>query len=86
MHCWRRAALHQGPIERAPLSEGQDPYEHVNLWMLDASSCFGADKAAFFALFSGQGGDVPGGTEHITDTGRQHRDQVHCINMMELWS
>jgi hypothetical protein len=80
------STLHQQPIERPPLAEGQDPYEQVNLWMLEAASRYGAGKVVFIALWNGQGGDGPGGTEHMMDTVRRHRGHVHWINTTELWS
>jgi hypothetical protein len=40
----------------------------------------------FIALWNGQGGDGPGGTQHMMETVRKHRGQVHWINTTELWS
>lgn len=80
------SALHLMPAERPPLTEGQDPYEQTNLWMLEAASRFGTDKVVFIALWNGQGGDGPGGTQHMMETVRKHRGQVHWINTTELWS
>lgn len=78
--------LHLQPLERSSLTEEQDPYEQVNLWMLEAASRFGADKIVFIALWDGKAGDGPGGTEHMMDTVRQHHGQVHWINTTKLWS
>lgn len=85
-HVLAASALHLLPAERPPLTEGQDPYEQVNLWMIEAASRFGSDKLVFIALWNGQGGDGPGGTRHMMDTVRQHRGQVHWINTTQLWS
>jgi hypothetical protein len=79
-------ALHLMPDERAPLTDGQDPYEQANLWMLEAASRFGADKVVFIALWNGQGGDGPGGTQHMMATVRQHHGQVHWIDTTQLRS
>jgi hypothetical protein len=80
------SALHLMPAERPPLTDGQDPYEQANLWMLEAASRYGADKVVFIALWNGQGGDGPGGTQHMMETVRQQRGQVHWIDTTELWS
>jgi hypothetical protein len=80
------SALHLMPSERPPLTESQDPYEQTNLWMLEAASRFGTDKVVFMALWNGQGGDGPGGTQHMMETVRKHRGQVRWINTTELWS
>lgn len=80
------SALHLMPAECPPLAEGQDPYEQTNLWMLEAASRFGTDKVVFIALWNGQGGDGLGGTQHMMETVRKHRGQVHWINTTELWS
>lgn len=91
---WRRrfdavlasSALHLMPTERPLLTEGQDPYEQVNLWMLEAAARVGADKVVFIALWNGQGGDGPGGTQHMLDTVRREKGQVHWIDTTQLWS
>jgi hypothetical protein len=91
---WRRrfdavlasSALHLMPLERPPLTESQDPYEQVNLWMLEAAARFDADKVVFIALWNGQGGDGPGGTQHMLDTVRRQHGQVHWIDTTQLWS
>lgn len=80
------STLHLMPTERAPLTDGQDPYEQVNLWMLEAASRFGGDKLAFIALWNGHGGDGPGGTAHMMQAVRQRRGQVHWIDTRMLWS
>lgn len=77
--------LHLMPSERPPLVEGQDPYEQLNLWMLEAASRHGAEKVVFIGLWNGQGGDGPGGTQHMMDTVRQHHGQVHWLDTTQLW-
>ena len=78
--------LHLMPAERPPLADGQDPYEQVNLWMLEAAGRYGAEKLVFIALWNGQGGDGPGGTQHMMETVRRQRGQVHWIDTTQLWS
>jgi hypothetical protein len=79
------AELHLMPEERPPLAEGQDPYEQVNLWMLEAASAHGAEKVVFIALWNGQGGDGPGGTQHMMEAVRSHRGQTHWLDTTRLW-
>ena len=91
---WRRrfyavlasSALHLMPTERPPLTEGQDPYEEVNLWMLEAAARFAAYKVVFIALWNGQGGDGPGGTQHMLETVHREHGQVYWIDTTQLWS
>jgi hypothetical protein len=40
-------------------------YERCNLWMLERALSFGADKVRFICVWNGEGGDGPGGTEHM---------------------
>jgi hypothetical protein len=78
--------LHLMPAERPPLAEEQDPYEQLNLWMLEAASLHRAAKLIFIGLWNGQGGDGPGGTQHMMDTVRRHHGQVHWLDTTQLWS
>ena len=48
-----------------PLPEGSDPYERTNLWMLDEARRLGEAGLAFICLWNGEGGDGPGGTQHM---------------------
>lgn len=80
------STVHLLSAERSPLGEGQDPYEQVNLWMLEAAGRFGAEKLVFIALWNGQGGDGPGGTQHMMETVRRQRGQAHWIDTTQLWS
>src|SRR5205807_3866445 len=52
-----RATLHVLTDERGPPPPSEDPYEHNNLWMLEAASRFGAKRVEFICLWNGQGGD-----------------------------
>lgn len=80
------ATLRVMPAERAPLSEGQDPYEHVNRWMLDVAMQFGANKVEFICLWNGQGGDGPGGTQHLMDEVRRNAGRTHWLDTTQLWT
>lgn len=80
------STVHLMPVERPPLMEGQDPFEQANLWMLEAAGRFGPQRVRFIALWNGQGGDGPGGTQHMMSVVRAHRGQVRWINTTQLWS
>ena len=57
--------------ELGPLREDEDPYERDNRWMLDAALRFGADKVDFVCLWNGEGGDGPGGAQHMMEEVRK---------------
>jgi hypothetical protein len=79
------ASLHLMPHERGPLAPGEDPYEQNNLWMLEAASRFGTEKVDFICLWNGQGGDGPGGTQHLMqEVGRRH-GHTHWLDTTQLW-
>lgn len=64
---------------------GQDPFERTNQWMLDAACAFGAERMVFICLWNGQGGDGPGGTQHMMQTVRQANGYVHWLDTRHLW-
>ncbi len=80
------AALHVMPQELGPVPQGEDPYERNNLWMLQSAMHFGANKVEFICLWNGQGGDGPGGTQHLMQAVRQRNGRVHWLNTAKLWS
>ncbi len=79
------AALHSMPDERPPLADGEDPYEQVNVWMLEEASRFGADKVDFVCLWDGKGGDGPGGTRHLLEAVAANHGRIHRIDTTLLW-
>lgn len=78
------ASLHLMPNERATLAAGSDPYEQVNLWMLDAASRFGSEKVDFIGLWNGQGGDGPGGTHHLMQEVDRRHGRTHWLDTARL--
>ena len=49
-------------------SEASDGvFERCNLWMLERALSFGADKVRFICVWNGEGGDGPGGTDHMRE-------------------
>lgn len=76
--------LHVMPDERGELANDVDPYEQNNLWMLEAASRFGADRLEFICLWNGQGGDGPGGTQHLMQTVTQRQGRSHRLDTTRL--
>lgn len=68
------------------LPEGEDPYERNNVWMLDSALGYGSEKVDFVCLWNGQGGDGPGGTQHMMQEVREHSGRVHWLDTRSLWS
>jgi len=81
-----RAALHVTPLELGATREGEDPYERNNRWMLDAAMRFGADKLYFVCLWNGEGGDGPGGAQHMMEEVRNHGGRTVWLDTTKLWS
>lgn len=81
-----KANLHLATDELGPLRTNEDPYERVNLWMLERAARFGAAKMIFVCLWNGEGGDGPGGTKHLMDAARRNSAPVHWLNTKMLWN
>lgn len=80
-----RVVVRPMPDERGPLPDASDPYERCNLWMLrDALAC-GAEQVRFICLWSGSGGDGPGGTAHMMDEIKRAGGEVIWLDTRELW-
>ncbi len=80
-----RAKLHVMPDELGPLQAGENPYERNNRWMLESAARFGGKKIAFIALWNGQGGDGPGGTQHFMDDARGKTERIYWLDTRKLW-
>jgi len=81
-----QAALCVMADECRPLVAGEDPYERNNLWMLEAAARFGAEKIDFICLWNGQGGDGPGGTQHLIEKVCCKGGRTHWLNTTQLWT
>ena len=68
-----------------PLPEGDDPYERDNRWMLDSALRFGADKAELVCLWNGEGGDGPGGAQHMMEEVRNKGGRTLWLDTRKLW-
>jgi len=80
------ALLHITPDEVGPLAMDEDPYERNNLHMLDAAMRFGSDKLDFICLWNGQGGDGPGGTQHLMREVQSKGGRTRWIDTRKLWN
>jgi hypothetical protein len=79
------ASLHVMPAERGALASGDDPYEQTNLWMFEAANRYGAERVDFICLWNGQGGDGPGGTQHLMQEVSRRHGHAHWLDTTKLW-
>jgi hypothetical protein len=80
-----KATLHIAPDELGPLAEGENAYERNNQWMLTAAARFGGDRLAFISLWNGQGGDGPGGAQHLMQEARRKTSRIYWLDTRKLW-
>ena len=73
------------PDELGPLPKGINPYERNNLWQLYTALANGVDRVRCIALWNGEGGAGPGGTENMVDTVRQHAGRVSILDTRQLF-
>ena len=81
-----QATLHVMADECRPVVAGEDPYERNNLWMLESAARFGTERIDFVCLWNGQGGDGPGGTQHLIEEVRRRSGRTHWLNTTQLWT
>jgi hypothetical protein len=80
-----KATLHVMPNELGPLSAGENAFERNNQWMLEKAARFGGEKIAFISLWNGQGGDGPGGAQHLLDEARSKTTRIYWLDTRKLW-
>ena len=80
-----KASLHPAPRELGPRRESENPYERNNRWMLDAAMRFGADKTDLVCLWNGEGGDGPGGAQHMMQEVRGKGGRTLWLDTTKLW-
>jgi hypothetical protein len=80
-----KATLHVAPNELGPLDEDENAYERNNQWMLDSAARFGGDRMAFICLWNGQGGDGPGGAQHLMEEARRKTSRIYWLDTGKLW-
>jgi hypothetical protein len=80
-----QATLHVMPDELGPMSADDNPYERINLWMLESAARFGGGRIAFICLWNGQGGDGPGGAQHFMEEARRETTRIYWLDTRHLW-
>jgi hypothetical protein len=75
--------LAEEPAE-GPATEGGDPFERCNAWLLARALSFGPGRLCFICLWDGGGADGPGGTAHMVQQVRQHGAQLRWIDARRL--
>lgn len=59
----RAPRVMEAELGRTPA--GADPFERCNLWLLNSAIAHGAERLQFIALWNGEAGDGPGGTDQL---------------------
>lgn len=80
-----QALLYILPVEKGT-RDVSNPYEQLNLWMLEKAGRFGADKVEFICLWNGQSGDGQGGAGHLMTEVRKRGGHVHWLDTSRIWS
>jgi hypothetical protein len=80
-----KATLHVASDELGPPGKGENPYERNNLWMLKSATRFGGERMAFICLWNGEGGDGPGGAQHLMDEARSKTSRIYWLDTRKLW-
>ncbi|WP_301102756.1 hypothetical protein [Propionivibrio sp.] len=73
------------PDELGPPEAGTNPYVRNNLWQLHTALAHGADKVRCIALWNGEGGRGPGGTEDMVRTVREFSGRVSIVDTRQLF-
>jgi hypothetical protein len=80
-----KATLHVMPDELGPVPADDNPYERINLWMLESAARLGGGRVAFICLWNGQGGDGPGGAQHFMEEARRETTRIYWLDTRHLW-
>jgi hypothetical protein len=81
----RLTRIHLQPEEMGPLGPGMNPYVRNNVWQLCTALVCGGDTIRFIALWDGEGGSDPGGTQNMVETVRRYAGQVHLLDTRQLF-
>ena len=81
----KRTSIKLMPQEVGPSPTNANPYARNNLWQLYSALSYGAEKVHFMALWNGQAGDGPGGTEHMMSVVKRYAGKVYHLNTTTLW-
>ncbi|MBC7727129.1 MAG: hypothetical protein H7242_05865, partial [Microbacteriaceae bacterium] len=83
-------SYHQlGEADRLPSWAGRLPdysiWERNNRWLLQSALAYGAAKLTLLVLWDGQGGDAPGGTQHMLEVAEAAGAVVRHIDSRTLF-
>jgi tetratricopeptide (TPR) repeat protein len=67
------------------LPPAANPFARLNLWQLYTSLAWGPEKVRFVCLWNRNGGDGPGGTQHMFETVQKYSGRVYVIDTTTLW-
>lgn len=73
------------PDELGPCPPDENPYVRTNLWLIHTALALGEEKVHFICLWNRQGGDGPGGTEHLYEEVNKRTGQVHVLDTNKLF-
>ncbi|MBL8413907.1 MAG: tetratricopeptide repeat protein [Propionivibrio sp.] len=73
------------PDELGPLPKGINAYVRNNLWQLYTALANGVETVRCIALWNGEGGAGPGGTENMVETVRRHSGRVSILDTRQLF-
>ena len=73
------------PNELGPVLTGVSAFSRTNIWQLYTALAWGPEKVRFACLWNRQGGDGPGGTEHMHDTVKRYSGRVYVLDTTKLW-
>ncbi len=65
--------------------DGYDIWQRNNLWLLSQALCKGARQFTLIALWDGEVGDGPGGTEHMVNLAKERGARVVHLNTKEIF-
>lgn len=81
----QRASVFHEPQEFVTAGS-TDPYEQLNLQLLQAALAHGAERLRFLCLWNGEPGDGRGGTQHMIEAVRNRGAPVHILDSRILFS
>lgn len=82
----KRSRVYVMPRARPELGANGDPYEQVNLWMLEAAWRWGGERVLVVCLWDGQQGDGPGGTADLMEKVERRGGKVEWLDTNTLWN
>ncbi len=68
-----------------PCPKGTSHHGRNNLWLLNSALSWGFERLHFVCLWNGEGGDGPGGTEHMVQTVRRRSGRIFVLDTTQLW-